>query len=76
MWASPRPPKVGDFRTAHSVCRPGPDPAGVLVTTAVFREIRRRQESDWLAEVSLVRLADQGKIDELTPVIARGEDLP
>jgi hypothetical protein len=26
--------------------------------------------------VSLVRLADQGKIDELTPVIARGEDLP
>jgi hypothetical protein len=75
VWASPRPPRVGDFRIAHGICRQGPAPTGAMVTTSVFREMRRRAESDWLAEVSLVRLADEGRIDQLASTIARGEDL-
>jgi len=75
VWATPRPPEIDDFRVAHAVCAPGPEPAGALVTPAVFREARRRERYDWLAARSNVQLRDAGRIGEIADRIAAGIDL-
>jgi hypothetical protein len=75
VWATPRPPEIDDFRVAHGVCAPGPDPTGALVTPAVFREARRRERLEWLAARSQVELRDAGRIGEVADRIAAGVDL-
>lgn len=75
IWATPRPPDVPDFLVAHGVCAPGPEPLGAVVTAAVFRQATRRRHLEWLAERSLVVLADAGRIDALAAQIAAGSDL-
>jgi len=75
VWATPRPPEIDDFRIAHGVCAPGPDPTGALVTPAVFRETRRRERYEWLAARSHVELRDAGRIGEVADRIAAGIDL-
>ncbi|HEX5725952.1 MAG TPA: toll/interleukin-1 receptor domain-containing protein, partial [Longimicrobiaceae bacterium] len=56
VWTAPRPPEVDDFRTAHALCTPGPDPPGVIVTQKLFQAQRRQARMAWLAERSLVCL--------------------
>jgi hypothetical protein len=75
VWATPRPPEIDDFRVAHSVCAPGPEPTGALVTPSVFREARRRERYEWLAARSHVQLRDAGRIGEIADRIAAGVDL-
>jgi TIR domain len=75
VWATARPPEIDDFRIAHRVCAPGPNPAGALITPAVFREARRRERDQWLAARSEVQLRDAGRIGEIADSIAAGADL-
>ncbi len=75
VWASPRPPRTSDFHEAHRASAFGIGPSRAMVTTTVYREVRRHREANWLAEVSMIRLADEGQISDLAQAIADGKDL-
>ena len=75
VWSTPRPPEVDDFRTAHGICGSGTKPVGAVVTPSIYRERRKRESHNWLAERSLVQLRDIGRLGEIADLIAAGADI-
>lgn len=72
FWATPRPAEVEDFLVTHGGCRPAPCPTGVIVAPAGFEEPRRRRRTEWLADVSSVRIRSSTDLNSLAEDVRSG----
>jgi hypothetical protein len=70
VWLTPRPPELEDFHTTqlHSqvpLC-------GVVIGLSRLMEPPRMRRTDWLANLSQLRLVDEGHLNDAAAAIARG----
>lgn len=65
FWVTSRPADVEDFLVTHDGCKPAPCPTGVVLAPAGFEEPGRRRRTEWLADVSRVRIRSASELNAL-----------